>query len=255
MKKVTVGIVGNGNISPIYLKNLTQLFHPIVTVKGVCDLIPEPVSYTHLDDADDLNEPRQGAHHPRMLLLMALFGVKRQARDKRFVPDLFQPRVTGAGDHEAARQQRVALAFHDFIRLAGDQRFVDLRLAADDDGVGADLVACSEENNVVDDELFGFHGGFRAVADDGGLRLGQQRQLVQRFFGVQLLNDADDRIDEDDDEEGQVVKRPDGDQRRGQNEKDKVKIGKDVAEDNLPHRFRPVSYTHLSPTADRVLIR
>lgn len=41
MKKVTVGIVGNGNISPIYLKNLTQLFHPIVTVKGVCDLIPE----------------------------------------------------------------------------------------------------------------------------------------------------------------------------------------------------------------------
>ena len=40
-EKVTVGIVGNGNISPIYLKNLTQLFHPIVTVKGVCDLIPE----------------------------------------------------------------------------------------------------------------------------------------------------------------------------------------------------------------------
>ncbi len=41
MKKVTVAIIGNGNISPIYLENLTNLFRDIVTVKGVCDLIPE----------------------------------------------------------------------------------------------------------------------------------------------------------------------------------------------------------------------
>ena len=41
MEKVTVGIVGNGNISPIYLKNLTTVFNRIVDVKGVCDLIPE----------------------------------------------------------------------------------------------------------------------------------------------------------------------------------------------------------------------
>lgn len=41
MEKVIVGIVGNGNISPIYLKNLTTVFNRIVTVKGVCDLIPE----------------------------------------------------------------------------------------------------------------------------------------------------------------------------------------------------------------------
>ncbi len=41
MKKVVVGIVGTGNISPIYLKNLTQVFNEIVYVKGVCDLIPQ----------------------------------------------------------------------------------------------------------------------------------------------------------------------------------------------------------------------
>lgn len=41
MEKVVVGIVGNGNISPIYLKNLTTVFNSIVSVKGVCDLIPE----------------------------------------------------------------------------------------------------------------------------------------------------------------------------------------------------------------------
>jgi len=41
MKKVAVAIIGNGNISPIYLENLTNLFKDIVYVKGVCDLIPE----------------------------------------------------------------------------------------------------------------------------------------------------------------------------------------------------------------------
>jgi predicted dehydrogenase len=41
MEKVVVGIVGNGNISPIYLKNLTTVFNKIVQVKGVCDLIAE----------------------------------------------------------------------------------------------------------------------------------------------------------------------------------------------------------------------
>ncbi len=41
MKKVPVAIIGNGNISPIYLKNLTKVFNDFVYVKGVCDLIPE----------------------------------------------------------------------------------------------------------------------------------------------------------------------------------------------------------------------
>lgn len=40
MEKVPVAIIGNGNISPIYLKNLTQVFGDTVYVKGVCDLIP-----------------------------------------------------------------------------------------------------------------------------------------------------------------------------------------------------------------------
>ncbi len=41
MKKVPVAIIGNGNISPIYLENLTQTFCEDIYVKGVCDLIPE----------------------------------------------------------------------------------------------------------------------------------------------------------------------------------------------------------------------
>ncbi len=41
MKKVVVAIIGNGNISPIYLSNLTSVFEDRIYLKGVCDLIPE----------------------------------------------------------------------------------------------------------------------------------------------------------------------------------------------------------------------
>lgn len=41
MKKVNVGIVGCGNISGIYLTNLTGMFADKVNVVAVCDLIPE----------------------------------------------------------------------------------------------------------------------------------------------------------------------------------------------------------------------
>ena len=41
MKKVNIGIVGCGCISGIYLKNLTGMFRNTVSVRAVCDLIPE----------------------------------------------------------------------------------------------------------------------------------------------------------------------------------------------------------------------
>ena len=41
MKKVNVGVVGCGNISGIYLTNLTGMFADRVNVVAVCDLIPE----------------------------------------------------------------------------------------------------------------------------------------------------------------------------------------------------------------------
>ena len=41
MKKVNVGVVGCGNISAIYLTNLTGMFSGVVNVVAVCDLIPE----------------------------------------------------------------------------------------------------------------------------------------------------------------------------------------------------------------------
>lgn len=41
MKRVNVGVVGCGNISAIYLTNLTGMFSGVVNVVAICDLIPE----------------------------------------------------------------------------------------------------------------------------------------------------------------------------------------------------------------------
>ena len=41
MRKVVVGVVGTGQISGIYLKNLTETFDAIVEVKAVADQVPE----------------------------------------------------------------------------------------------------------------------------------------------------------------------------------------------------------------------
>lgn len=41
MRKVKAGVIGTGQISSIYLKNLTQTFDGIVDVKAVADLVPE----------------------------------------------------------------------------------------------------------------------------------------------------------------------------------------------------------------------
>lgn len=47
MQKIKVGVIGCGNISGIYFKNLTEVFSAIMEVKAVCDLIPERAAYAH----------------------------------------------------------------------------------------------------------------------------------------------------------------------------------------------------------------
>ena len=42
MEKVKIGILGLGDISGIYLKNLTELFRE-VEIAGVFDIVPEKV--------------------------------------------------------------------------------------------------------------------------------------------------------------------------------------------------------------------
>ena len=54
MRRINVGVVGCGNISGIYLTNLTGMFAGIVNVVAVCDLIPEKA----LDAKERYNIPK-----------------------------------------------------------------------------------------------------------------------------------------------------------------------------------------------------
>ncbi len=104
-----------------------------------------------------------------------------------------------AGHAEAAREHLVAGPLGDEVGLAGQKRFVDVHPpAADDLPVDDDLVAGVQHQDVTQNELGRVDGLFLAVADHRRFGPGQQRDLVQHALGAHFLDDADERVDEDD---------------------------------------------------------
>ena len=80
----------------------------------------------------------------------------------------------------------------DGIGLAGEQRLVDLEaLGLDDLAVDDDLVARTEFDDVVEDDLVGRQRRHRSVAADHRLGLADDGQLVERALGAHLLDDPD----------------------------------------------------------------
>ena len=142
--------------------------------------------------------------------------------------------IIAAADDEAARQELVAGVFLNFVRLARDERLVDVAAILRDDGVGIDLVAGGEDDDVVAHELRGVHGHAPAVAHGDGLGRGEDAQLVERFLRADLLNDADGGVDDDDAHERQVQPLADCDHAEGQQEKEHIEIGEDVFLHDLP---------------------
>ncbi len=99
---------------------------------------------------------------------------------------------------EAARQHVGADLLVDGIGLAGQQRLVDLEaLGLDDVAVDDDLVAGTEFDDVVEDDLVGRQRGHRSVAPDHRLRLADDGELVERALGAQLLDDPDAAVGDD----------------------------------------------------------
>ena len=121
------------------------------------------------DNADPLDEVLQRAHHLRLLRLLGALGLLRQARNIGVRADVRQLRAAHATDDEAARQELVAGVFLDLVRFARDERLIDVAAVLRHDGVGIDLVAGSEDDNVVAHELRGVDGHAPAVAHGDGL--------------------------------------------------------------------------------------
>ena len=140
------------------------------------------------------------------------------------------------GDHEAAREHLVADALSIGVGLAGEQRLVDLEAVADaHDAVGRDLVAGAQLEQVVEHHRPRPRSRRAAPSrTTRGSRRVEHREPVERALGPDLLDDADQRVgDEDDAEQSRPGSAPtdqDDDEHRAE---DRVEPGEDVGPDDL----------------------
>ena len=103
-------------------------------------------------------------------------------------------------DEEAAAEKGVTGLFADLVRFAGDKGLIGLNLPRYHHRIGEDLLSGSEHGNVVPHHFFLRDLQHDAVPDHGGTCFRENGELIQRFFAAQLLNDADDGVDDDDDD-------------------------------------------------------
>jgi hypothetical protein len=142
---------------------------------------------------------------------------------------------TGSGDHETARQHRVAGPHSDRVGLAGQQRLIDLQPVHHNDiTVDGHRDAATEQDHVPGHELLRRHGGLDAVAAHPHRGSLQQRQRVQRALGADFLHDADRAVDHDDQTEQTVLERAEHQHHGQQHPDDRVEPGQHIGPYNRP---------------------
>ena len=141
--------------------------------------------------------------------------------------------VARARDPERAREHSVAGPFADPVRLAGEQRLVHREAArVDHRAVGDQLIAGLDPDDVAGDDLVRGQLDDAAVADRLGARRDQQRELVERLLGLQLLADPDRRVDDRDQAEEGVGEEPERQHQDEEHRDDPVEQGEDVRSDD-----------------------
>ena len=150
-------------------------------------------------------------------------GVARRADDIGAVRPL-------AADADAAGEDAVAAGLAHRFRFAGEQRLVDLEGARRHQrAVDHDLVAGAQADVVVLDDLGRVAGGVAAVANQGHRRAVEEGDAVELALGAQLLDRADDGVDQTEADAGEgVVDFAEHDQRGADGEQDVVEEGEEV---------------------------
>ena len=150
------------------------------------------------------------------------------------VADRRRLETTRARDDEAAGEHLIAGLLVDRIRLAGEQRLVDLeRGCRPHDAVGGDLVTGAELDEVVEHDIVHRDLVHLAVAHDTHLWLAEHGELVEGALGAHLLDDADERIAHQHDAEQRVLRMPDREDHHEQHAQDGVEAREDVRPQDL----------------------
>ena len=106
----------------------------------------------------------------------------------------------------------------------------------DDHAVGDELVAGLDPDQVAGDDLVGAQLDQLAVADGLRPRRDQQRELVERLLGLQLLADPDRRVDHRDEAEEGVGEQAERQHEDEEDAEDRVEEREDVAGDDARDR-------------------
>ena len=164
----------------------------------------------HNENANHAHQPIQGAQHFRTLLGIHGLGFQGQLGDVGLGAHPLQPGGALAGNQKAAGHEEVSQSLFQLVGLASEQSLVDQHLAVQNNGVGADLVACPEEHDVVQHQLL--RGNFLnlPLPDDPSPGRVQHGELIQGVLGPNLLDNADEKICHHQRQEGQVPQRAGG---------------------------------------------
>ena len=164
-----------------------------------------------------------------------LFGIQGDLGSIIIAADMFHPGAAGAADHKATRQQHVPPAFSDGLRLPGEQGLVNLHLARRHDGVGTNLTAHAQHQDIIQHQLLHRHRLLPPVPQRHRLGHGNQGQLLHHPLGADLLHNADPAVDKNNDQKQQVFISAHQRDAGGQCEVEQVEQGQGIVPYNLPH--------------------
>ena len=193
------------------------------------DLEDDDDEQKHAHDLVDL--PLQGGE-----LAFVLGGLGGELVGEALEADLLGLVVAAAGHAETAREQGIAGMFGHEVRLAGEQRLVDLHAALADHGsVDHHLVAGVEVEDVAEHHLGRVEVLHPALAHHARLGAHEDGDAVHHALGADLLDEADDGVGEDDEDDDESVERlAEGQQHGAQHVEQVVDEVEDVVAHDAP---------------------
>ena len=183
--------------------------------------------------ADEPDQLVQRLHHLRPAHPLIGLGLQGQPGGIAGRAHPIQTRPALAGHYEAAAEQLVPRVLGDGIRLAGDERLVHRHLSRHHRAVGGDLIPGPQLHDVLTHQLVQRDGAELPIPHHLDPGLVEQGELFQRGPRAELLDDADDGIDDGDAQEHHVLEMARDHQHHRQDHEHQVEEGERVLPDDL----------------------
>ena len=92
--------------------------------------------------------------------------------------------INKAGINKAAAHELGCGLFANQVAFAGKKAFVDLGITRNNDGVGGNLVASAQADDIVENDLVQIHLKLRTIANDRRALACKERKLIDHTLGT-----------------------------------------------------------------------